>query len=161
MSRVFFYLFVKPLSLLPLWMLHGVSDFAWLVGYKIGRYRVKVVTENLRNSFPDKSPAELRKIRNQFYHHFADLLVESFKMFSITKEEALGRLSEALGEDFTSFLGNDENPLLPSIDVRFNADWANNDRKESSDRATVKQSLISRMGCLLWVNDPTKMSSIF
>ena len=45
----------------------------------------------------------------------------------ITKEEAIGRLSEDLGEDFLQWLGNEENPLLPSIDVRFNADYANND----------------------------------
>ncbi len=45
----------------------------------------------------------------------------------ITKEEAIRRLSDDLGEDFLQWLGNEENPLLPSIDVRFNADWANND----------------------------------
>ena len=45
----------------------------------------------------------------------------------ITKEEAIQRLSEDLGEDFLQWLGNEENPLLPSIDVRFNAEWANND----------------------------------
>ena len=45
----------------------------------------------------------------------------------ITKEEAIRRLSEDLGEDFLQWLGNEENPLLPSIDVRFNAAWANND----------------------------------
>jgi cell division transport system permease protein len=45
----------------------------------------------------------------------------------ITKEEAIKRLSEDLGEDFLQWLGNEENPLLPSIDVRFNADYANND----------------------------------
>lgn len=45
----------------------------------------------------------------------------------ITKDEAIRRLSEDLGEDFLKWLGNEENPLLPSIDVRFNADWANND----------------------------------
>ena len=45
----------------------------------------------------------------------------------ITKEQAIQRLSEDLGEDFLQWLGNEENPLLPSIDVRFNADWANND----------------------------------
>ncbi len=45
----------------------------------------------------------------------------------ITKEEAIRRLSDALGEDFAGFMGDNENPLLPSIDVRFNADWANND----------------------------------
>ena len=45
----------------------------------------------------------------------------------ITKEEAIRRLSEDLGEDFLQWLGNEENPLLPSIDVRFNANYANND----------------------------------
>ena len=45
----------------------------------------------------------------------------------ITKDEAITRLSEDLGEDFLQWLGNDANPLLPSIDVRFHADYANND----------------------------------
>lgn len=45
----------------------------------------------------------------------------------ITKEEAISRLSEDLGEDFLQWLGNEENPLLPSIDVRFHAAYANTD----------------------------------
>ena len=45
----------------------------------------------------------------------------------ITKEEAIRRLSKDLGEDFLQWLGNEENPLLPSIDVRFNAAYANPD----------------------------------
>ena len=45
----------------------------------------------------------------------------------ITKEEAIERLSEDLGEDFLEWLGPEENPLLPSIDVRFHAAYANND----------------------------------
>ena len=45
----------------------------------------------------------------------------------ITKEEASERLTDMLGEEFTGFLGEEENPLLPSIDIRFHADWANND----------------------------------
>ena len=45
----------------------------------------------------------------------------------ITKDEAIRRLSDDLGEDFLQWLGNEENPLLPSIDVRFNAAWANTD----------------------------------
>lgn len=43
----------------------------------------------------------------------------------ITKDEAAKQFKEELGEDFTNFLGY--NPLLPTIDVRFNADYANND----------------------------------
>ncbi len=45
----------------------------------------------------------------------------------ITTEEASKRLAVILGEDFISFMDEDDNPLLPSIDVRFNAEWANND----------------------------------
>ena len=45
----------------------------------------------------------------------------------ITKEEAISRLSEDLGEDFLEWLGNETNPLLPSIDVRFHAAYANTD----------------------------------
>ena len=45
----------------------------------------------------------------------------------ITKEEAISRLSEDLGEDFLQWLGNEANPLLPSINVRFHAAYANTD----------------------------------
>lgn len=45
----------------------------------------------------------------------------------INKDEAIRQLSEDLGEDFLKWLGNEENPLLPSIDVRFKAAYANND----------------------------------
>jgi cell division transport system permease protein len=45
----------------------------------------------------------------------------------ITKDEAIFRLSEDLGEDFLEWLGPEENPLLPSIDVRFHANYANTD----------------------------------
>ena len=43
----------------------------------------------------------------------------------ITKEEAAREFEEELGEEFTSFLGY--NPLLPTIEVRFKAEYANND----------------------------------
>jgi len=43
----------------------------------------------------------------------------------ITKEEAAKNLQKDLGEDFISFLGF--NPLLSSIEVRLNADFANTD----------------------------------
>ena len=43
----------------------------------------------------------------------------------ITPEEAAEELQEDLGEDFIGFLGY--NPLLPSIDLRLNAEYANID----------------------------------
>lgn len=43
----------------------------------------------------------------------------------ITKEKAARDLQEELGEDFLEFIGH--NPLLPSIEVKFLASYANND----------------------------------
>jgi cell division transport system permease protein len=43
----------------------------------------------------------------------------------ITKEEAATMLMKELGEDFVGFLGY--NPLLPSLEVRLKATYANND----------------------------------
>jgi len=43
----------------------------------------------------------------------------------INKEKAAEKLRADLGEDFVSFLGN--NPLLNSIDIKLNADYANTD----------------------------------
>lgn len=43
----------------------------------------------------------------------------------ITKDEAAIQFKDELGEDFTNFLGY--NPLLPTIEVRFKANYANND----------------------------------
>ncbi len=63
----------------------------------------------------------------------------------ITKEEAIHRLSEDLGEDFLQWLGNEENPLLPSIDVRFNAEWANNDSISVIQAQLMKNSAVKEI----------------
>ena len=63
----------------------------------------------------------------------------------ITKDEAIRRLSEDLGEDFLQWLGNEENPLLPSIDVRFNADWANNDSISVIQAQLMKNSAVKEI----------------
>lgn len=43
--------------------------------------------------------------------------------YYISREEATQRLAQDLGEDFIQWLGKDENPLLPSIEVKFRAAW--------------------------------------
>ena len=63
----------------------------------------------------------------------------------ITKDEAIRRLSEDLGEDFLQWLGNEENPLLPSIDVRFNAAWANNDSIDRIQAQLLKNTNVKEI----------------
>lgn len=86
--QLLFYLFIKPLSFLPLSVLYVFSDFLHLVLYRLLGYRKKVVWQNLVQSFPEKSEKELKQIMSLFYHHFCDLMVESIRMFSISEKEA-------------------------------------------------------------------------
>jgi len=48
--------------------------------------------DNLTKSFPEKSPAEIKKICRKFYRHFTDLVVESLKNFSISEKEVNERI---------------------------------------------------------------------
>jgi Kdo2-lipid IVA lauroyltransferase/acyltransferase len=85
--------FIKLFSKLPFFVLYGISDFAYFIIYRIVGYRKKVVFENLHNSFPEKSEAEIKQIAQNFYHHIADLFTEYLKGYSISKEEILKRVN--------------------------------------------------------------------
>jgi KDO2-lipid IV(A) lauroyltransferase len=47
--------------------------------------------DNLRNSFPEKDPREIKKIAKQFYHHLVDILVESLKGYTMKEEDIVKR----------------------------------------------------------------------
>jgi len=49
-------------------------------------YRKKVVMQNLKNSFPEKNEEEIKKITKQFYKHFCDVIFETLKLYTISKE---------------------------------------------------------------------------
>jgi len=65
----------------------------YLVIYHIIGYRKKVVSQNINRAFPDKSASERKDIIKRFYGHFCDLVVESIKNFSISKEEISKRVT--------------------------------------------------------------------
>ncbi|WMJ75629.1 lysophospholipid acyltransferase family protein [Cytophagaceae bacterium ABcell3] len=84
---------IYTLSLLPLSTLYGISNCLYLVAYRGIGYRKKVVRENLRNSFPEKSSKELLDLEKNFYRYLCDLIVEIIKKFTISKEEGYKRCS--------------------------------------------------------------------
>jgi Kdo2-lipid IVA lauroyltransferase/acyltransferase len=96
------YPFLWLLSLLPLRILYVISDFLMfpIVFHVIG-YRKKVVYENLRNSFPEKSQEEIEQIARKFYHHFCDLIVEVIKLINISEKEYKERIKYRNPEVFT------------------------------------------------------------
>lgn len=91
-SYILYYLVLIPVSLLPFRVLYILSDFLYLVLYRIFGYRKKVVFGNISRSFPDKSKEEQQRIMDAFYHHLCDLIVESIKIFSISEEDARKRM---------------------------------------------------------------------
>ncbi|GJM32725.1 MAG: acetyltransferase [Saprospiraceae bacterium] len=62
-----------------------LSDFIYFWLYRVFSYRKEVVLTNLRNSFPEKSEAEIQKICRAFYSYFCDLILEVLKTLTISK----------------------------------------------------------------------------
>lgn len=83
---------IRILSRLPLWCLYRLSDFLFFLLCYVVRYRRKVVLENLRNSFPEKTEKELHKIATGFYRNLADIGVEILRIPSIGKKELQKRV---------------------------------------------------------------------
>lgn len=75
------------ISLLPLRVLYVISDFFYIILYHLTGYRRKVVFNNLKNSFPEKTINELKAIEKRYYRYLADLIIESVKSFTISPEE--------------------------------------------------------------------------
>lgn len=83
---------LKLISRLPLSVLYLISDFLYFLLRYVAGYRKKVILKNLRNSFPKKSEKELHQIKNQFYRHLGDVVVESLKTLTISEEELSKRV---------------------------------------------------------------------
>ena len=78
----------------------------------------------------------------------------------ISKEDATNRLKEDLGEDFLQWLGDVENPLLPSFDVRFISDYANSDSMAVVEKwlgsKTIVKEVIYQKGLTNTINSNVK-----
>lgn len=111
-NYILYYLFLKPLSLLPLWLLYRVSDFFYYIIYYVFKYRKKVVFQNLNNSFPNKSAKEIEVIAKEFYSHFCDLIVETVKFISMSEKALLKRITVLNPEIFIPFAQQKKNLIL-------------------------------------------------
>lgn len=94
MGAILFYCllpFLYLISLLPFPVFYLFSDFIYFLLYRVVGYRKKVVFENLKNSFPEKSYNELKKIEKDFYRYLCDLFLETIKTLTISRSEAVKR----------------------------------------------------------------------
>lgn len=85
--------FLWLVSLLPFWLLYIIADILFVLLYHVTGYRRKVVQENLRNAFPEKSDAERAEIERKYYHHLSDLIVEIIKSITISQKQLARRMA--------------------------------------------------------------------
>ncbi len=81
------------LSLLPFRALYLLSDLLYFPLCYCVRYRQKIIRKNLAESFPEKSPKERLKIERDFYHFFCDYIVETLKLFSISRKSMMRHMT--------------------------------------------------------------------
>ena len=95
MKKVLYYItytIIWLLSLLPLWVLYGLSNMIYVLVYYVVRYRRRLVFQNMSDSFPEKTAEEIHALERRFFHWFCDYLVESIKQLTISKEQLKRRM---------------------------------------------------------------------
>lgn len=112
-----------PVSLLPLWMLYGVSNFAFRIIHDVMGYRKEVVRDNMRHAFPEKSPAEIEVIMRRFYKGFCDQWIETLKLLSMSRRQ-LERRTSCNWEELQKLHDEGLNGYILTAH-RFNWEWAN------------------------------------
>ena len=83
---------MRSISKLPFPAIYILSDTTAFILQYVVRYRAKVVKENLCNSFPEKTPSEIKQITKDFYRNLCDVSFESLKILTVSKEELQKRV---------------------------------------------------------------------
>lgn len=73
-------------SLLPFRVLFVISDILCFLFHRVFHYRKKVIMDNLKHAFPEKTETERKHIAARFYRHLTDLMVETIKLHSISEK---------------------------------------------------------------------------
>jgi len=115
-------IFARLLSRLPFWALYAISDFVFVISFYFVRYRRGMVWKNLKNSFPEKSNAELRRIEKEFFRNLCDYAVEMLKLLTISKEELARRVSFINPEICQHYISQGQS-LLNLASHQFNWEW--------------------------------------
>jgi len=96
----------------PFRVLYFFSDIFYFLIYYIFSYRKKVVLNNLKLTFPEKSEKELIAISKKFYSHFVDVFIEMIKSFTVSKEEVYKRYKYPNIDFFTELYKDGKSVIL-------------------------------------------------
>lgn len=121
-SYIFFRLLIFSYKLTPFFVLYFYSDIAYFLLYKVFKYRVKIVRNNLLNSFPEKSSSEILKIEKKFYKNLSDITLEGIKGFSMSKNTLLKRY-KVINPEFAEKYYNENRSIIGIGSHYANWEW--------------------------------------
>jgi len=110
------------LSVLPFWIIFAFSRFAYFFLFIVFGYRKKVVYQNLRNSFPNKSEEEIHSDAKSFYKHFCEVFLESVKLLTIQSKQIKKRYAFKNIELLDKFYQNQKSIILYAAHIG-NWEW--------------------------------------
>lgn len=125
MNKILYYIVYSWMylhALLPFRALYVLSDILYVLVYKMIGYRLKVVRQNLKSSFPEKTDKERIEIEKEFYHHFCDYFVETIKLLHISDEEMRKRM-QFENVELVKDLMRDGNSVLMYLGHYCNWEW--------------------------------------
>lgn len=102
---------LKLISKLPFSLLYLLADCIYFVIYRLIKYRRKTVFQNIKQCFPEKTETEIKQIAKDFYRHFADLIVEILKTWSMTPEEMRQRVRIKNPEVMAEYVQNQKSAI--------------------------------------------------
>lgn len=111
-----------PVAVLPFWALYLLSDGLYLLFYKVLRYRLHVVRQNLSMAFPEKTEAERRAIEKEFYCQFCDNIVETVKLLCVSDKGITSRI-EVINSEFVEEIAREERPIVLFLGHYGNWEW--------------------------------------
>ncbi len=74
-------------AIMPRWYRYGVVARLVCALLRLVGYRSKVVVDNLKNAFPEKSEEEIERIKNGFYYNISQIFVETISMPAMSDED--------------------------------------------------------------------------
>ena len=91
-STAGFSLWVRALSLVPLWIWYPIARFLAFCAWKVVPYRRHVVVANLTASFPEWNETARERVIRDYYRGFADMLVELMRSLRLTPRDLAERV---------------------------------------------------------------------
>lgn len=103
LDKLFYYLVLvwfRLISLVPLKVLFLLSEVVTFLVYRLVGYRKKVVFQNLTNSFPERTPEDIKRIARKYFRHLSVMIVENMYLRFVPKK----RFSSMLNIEDTTLL---------------------------------------------------------